>query len=116
MFSCKVSGVEVRHLSSSEAIIIFLLAVLEFELGFILARQTLYHMSHASIRLCSGYFADRLPRPAWTSVFLFVFSIIAGVTGVHNHIQLFSIEVGVSKSVFTWAGLELRSSQSQPCK
>jgi hypothetical protein len=34
---------------------VFLLLVL----GFMLARQVLYHVSHTSISFCSGYFRDK---------------------------------------------------------
>jgi hypothetical protein len=36
-------------------LIFFILTLLGFELGFILSRQALYHLSHTSSLFCSGY-------------------------------------------------------------
>jgi hypothetical protein len=42
--------------------------------GFALARQAVYHLSHASNPFSSGHFGDRVslfPRMAWTVIFQF---------------------------------------------
>jgi hypothetical protein len=52
--------------------------------GFVVARLVLYHISHTSSPLCSGYFEDRVsffPGLAWTVIFLFMLPPVAGMAG-----------------------------------
>jgi hypothetical protein len=62
--------------------------VLGIKLGFALARQVLYHMSHASSSFYSGYLQDRVSLFAQTgkmkSSYL-CFSTVAEMTGMCHH-------------------------------
>jgi hypothetical protein len=63
-------------------------------------------LSRGSSPFCSCYLRDRfpfLPRPASTTYFMP--AVIAGMSSFHNHTQVFSIEIGLTK-FFSLAGLE----------
>jgi hypothetical protein len=52
----------------------FVFVVLWFKLKTALTRKILYHLNHASILFCSGYFRDTVllfAKPAWTELLLF---------------------------------------------
>jgi hypothetical protein len=57
--------------------------------GFVLAKQVLYYLSHASSPFCSGYFEDRIfwticPGWPWISVLLLSASQIARIIGMSH--------------------------------
>jgi hypothetical protein len=85
--------------------------------GFTLAKQLLYHLSHAPksflalvILKIGSYF---LPIPTWT-MNLLIYTSYYNRNNRHTS-PLFPLRWGLAY-FFDWGGLELRSSQPQPPK
>jgi hypothetical protein len=69
--------------------------------GFTLGRQALYQLNHGSrsfsffwlfLRQCLALFSLGQPGP-WS--YYEIFHVVAGMTGLHNHVQPFSLKMGV---------------------
>jgi hypothetical protein len=67
--------------------------------GLTLARQVLYHLSHAASPFCFFYFwvSPFMPGQVWMAVLLFMLPTITGMTGVHQHAHLLLVKVGSCK-------------------
>jgi hypothetical protein len=79
--------------------------------SFTLARQALYQLIHASTPFGSDSFSDKVSvsspgQPGLWSSSDFSLLTIAGMTGVHHHTQLFSIEIKSPKLFLSWVDLE----------
>jgi hypothetical protein len=80
----------------------FFLSVLWLELkASMLARQALYHLNHSSSPFCSGNFGV-IFCPGQPGLWFTYFTLhtIAGMTDVHHHTQLLSIEMGSHRIFF----------------
>jgi hypothetical protein len=65
--------------------------------GFELARQALYHLSHTASFFCSVILEIEfhfLSGIAWTTILLFMLSVVAGMTGMYHYTQPL-VEMGV---------------------
>jgi hypothetical protein len=71
-------------------------------------RQALYHLNHTSRPFCFGYFENRvslLPQASLdcgTPSYFRLPTAVAGRTGMHHHIELFSVEMR-SRKLFCWS-------------
>jgi hypothetical protein len=78
-------------------------------LGYLLASQMLYHLSHTPSPFCSGYFWGRRSHFVWDSHSLLVYASRQSWNDRHHdHAQLL-VELELCE-LFVWARLELLSS------
>jgi hypothetical protein len=71
--------------------------------GFTISRQAVYHSSHASSPLCSGYIWVRslfCPGQPGPPSFYFMLPTVTEMIGAHHHAQLFSIELESHKDFY----------------
>jgi hypothetical protein len=91
-------------------------AVLGFELrAFVLARQTLYHLTHISNPFCSGYFRDKILLFAQARLDfdnIFTFPTVSEMTGVPHRTYLFASEIGSQRKTCACGSLEPMSASS----
>jgi hypothetical protein len=78
-------------LNFSDYLLFLFLEVLGFELGFMLMRQAVYHISHISSPFCSFFFFLTLPAAA-------------GMISMCHHTQLFFSINGVAQTCPCWPG------------
>jgi hypothetical protein len=84
-----------------------------FDLCFAHVRKVLYHLSHASITFCSGYFGKRISFFPQTGLDSNPPILLPTIVGITSPCQVFPIDLRSQKH-FLQAGLQLWYSWSHP--